>query len=157
MHCENCSSQIPENSVFCSECGAKVEKQEVSPPLPTPQPSPYESQPAAYHAAEPQQNYASSSTPPPYYAAAAPSAASAPYVKPLGVGSYLGMILLTAIPIVGIILLFVWAFSSDTNLNRKNYARAVLIMMLISIVLAIVFGGVMAGIASMIGDALYYY
>ena len=32
------------------------------------------------------------------------------------------------IPVVGMIMLFVWAFSNDTNPNRKNYCRAKLIV-----------------------------
>jgi len=46
--------------------------------------------------------------------------------------------LIMMIPCVGIIMTFVWAFSSDGNLNKKNYARATLIIMAISIVLGLI-------------------
>jgi len=49
-------------------------------------------------------------------------------------------ILITAIPIVNIIMLFVWAFGgSDTNLNKKNWAKATLIWFAIIFVLYFIF------------------
>ena len=51
------------------------------------------------------------------------------------VGEYILMFILTGIPLVGFILLLVWAFGSSTNTNKKNYARAVLILGLIGVVL----------------------
>lgn len=47
--------------------------------------------------------------------------------EPLSVGQYLGIFLLMCIPILSIILLFVWGFGSRANVNRKNFARASLI------------------------------
>jgi hypothetical protein len=43
------------------------------------------------------------------------------------------------VPIVGLVLYFVWAFGTGGNLNRRNYCRASLIMMAISIGLSIIF------------------
>ena len=50
---------------------------------------------------------------------------------PLKVGQYIGMFILSSLGIIGFILLLVWAFSGDTNTNKKNFARAMLIMQLI--------------------------
>ncbi len=66
------------------------------------------------------------------------SPAVMPDTSPMSVGSYILMIILTAIPIVGIIMLFVWSFSGSTNLNKKNFARAQLLLMLISTALCII-------------------
>ncbi len=44
-------------------------------------------------------------------------------------------VLLTCIPIVGIILLFVWAFGNDGNQIRQNWAKGYLIV--IGILLAL--------------------
>ena len=81
-----------------------------------------------------------------------------PKTKPLTVGNYLLMMLLQIIPIVGLVMLFVWAFG-DENINRKNYARAMLIWLLISIgigiVIGIIFGIIFAGILSQIGSLSY--
>ncbi len=59
--------------------------------------------------------------------------------SPLSVGSYVIMFLISAIPIVNIIMLFVWGFGNG-NRNKKNWARAQLIIMAVVIVLCILFG-----------------
>jgi cell division protein FtsW (lipid II flippase) len=46
--------------------------------------------------------------------------------------------LITYIPLVGLVMLFVWAFDSNTNLNKKNFAKASLLWMLVGIALAII-------------------
>jgi len=43
------------------------------------------------------------------------------------------MFFLSAIPIVGFIMLMVWAFGGSVNLNKKNYARAILLLSLIGV------------------------
>ncbi|MEH6942599.1 hypothetical protein [Bacillus sp. JJ722] len=47
-------------------------------------------------------------------------------------------LILLIIPIVNIVLLFVWAFG-EGNIIRKNYAKAQLIMVAIAIALYIIF------------------
>lgn len=42
---------------------------------------------------------------------------------------------ITAIPLIGIIMLFVWAFGSDTNANKRNWAKGTLILLAIVVVL----------------------
>ncbi|KMY50412.1 hypothetical protein [Peribacillus loiseleuriae] len=51
----------------------------------------------------------------------------------VSVKSWLGTLALLLIPIVNIILLFVWAFDGEFNVNRKNFAKAQLILMAIII------------------------
>ncbi|MFS0554771.1 hypothetical protein AB1L17_07635 [Brevibacillus sp. 179-C8.2 HS] len=48
------------------------------------------------------------------------------------------------IPIANLVLLFVWAFGSDGNLNRRNWAKATLLLMAILTGLYFVFGTVIA-------------
>ncbi len=48
-------------------------------------------------------------------------------------------ILLLAIPIVNIIMLFIWAFGGGTNPSKSNFAKAYLIWAVIGIVLSILF------------------
>ena len=55
----------------------------------------------------------------------------------VSVMSWIGTILLSAIPLVNLIMWFVWAFTSRTR-SRKNYAIASLILVLVSIILAVV-------------------
>lgn len=58
----------------------------------------------------------------------------------------LTIVLTTVIPCVNIIMLFVWAFGSG-NENRKNYCRAMLIIMAVSIALVIIFYTAIAALA----------
>lgn len=44
-----------------------------------------------------------------------------------------------AIPLVNIIMLFVWAFSDNANPNKRNYAKASLLLTAIFIVLYVLF------------------
>jgi hypothetical protein len=69
---------------------------------------------------------------------------------PLSMGQFLGMMLLTCIPVVGLVLLLVWAFSGSSNENKKNFARAELIMAIIVTVLWLILGSaIYAGIMGM--------
>jgi hypothetical protein len=52
----------------------------------------------------------------------------------MGVGSYVGAGLLMIIPVIGWIICIVWACGGSKNLNRRNYARATLIFMIIGAV-----------------------
>lgn len=61
---------------------------------------------------------------------------------PVTTGEWFITMLITAIPIVGLIMLFVWAFGSGTNTNKANWAKASLIWMLIAGVIGFLFFGV---------------
>lgn len=45
-------------------------------------------------------------------------------------------ILITSIPILNIIMLFVWAFGGGTAKTKSNWAKAMLIWMVVGIILA---------------------
>ena len=66
-------------------------------------------------------------------------------------------LLLTAIPLVGIILLFVWAFGNDGNQIRQNWAKGNLILLGIILglylLVAVLFFGIFA--ASTASSGLY--
>jgi len=53
-------------------------------------------------------------------------------------GEWFLNLFLVAIPVIGIILLFVWAFGSGTASSKKNWARANLIWILVGLILTIV-------------------
>ena len=65
------------------------------------------------------------------------------------VGQWIGTMLLLCIPLVNIILVFVWAFSSTIPKSKSNLMKAALIMWLIGIVIGIIlaFTGAFAGLA----------
>lgn len=64
-----------------------------------------------------------------------------PQTYPTGIGNWIITLIVTMIPIVNIIMLFVWGFSRSTNPTKANWAKAALIMIAIWIVLGLLFGG----------------
>ncbi len=64
---------------------------------------------------------------------------------PVTVGNWMLTILIMMIPLVNIIMLFIWAFSSTTPASKSNWAKATLIWMLIVIIASVLFG-VLGGI-----------
>lgn len=52
-------------------------------------------------------------------------------------GDYLIMMIIMMIPIVNIVMLCMWGFGSDTNPNKKNWAKAQLVMIVIGMILAL--------------------
>ena len=68
----------------------------------------------------------------------------------ISINDWLVTILITIIPIVNIIMLFVWAFSKNENPSKANWAKANLIWAAISVVLMILFASlILSSIASM--------
>ncbi len=56
----------------------------------------------------------------------------------ISTGDWVITLLILAIPLANLIMLFVWAFGSGTNINKANFAKAALIWVAISIVLGII-------------------
>ena len=75
----------------------------------------------------------------------------------VSIGEWMITILITALPLIGLIMLFVWAFGDGTNPSKKNWAIATLIWYAIAIVLVIIFFIVFGAIlASMFGGMSSY-
>ncbi len=147
MRCTSCGSEFPDGTAFCPNCGTKA-----AVPAPVPAQSVY----------DPNQSYQSSMPPaaPTSYGSYNPNVPYQPPMqqgynpmsedlKPISPWGYIGYNFLFSIPLVGLVLLFVYAFGGSTNRNLKNYARSILIMMAIVIVLYIILFVILgAGIAS---------
>ncbi len=63
----------------------------------------------------------------------------------MSVKDWLITFVITAIPIVGFIMLFVWGFGSSTPTVKANWAKALLIFYAIMIVLYFIFGAAILG------------
>lgn len=107
--CENCGKPVYALDKTCSNCGTPV--------------------PQATQAAPP--------LPPTAQAVDAEPAANSPYAV-LGSWGFVGSILLLGLPIAGFILAIVWASGGTYNLNRRNLARAYLILLGLAIALYLV-------------------
>lgn len=55
--------------------------------------------------------------------------------KPVTLGDWMLTYFLLSIPLVNIILIFVWAFGNNTPVSKANWAKALLIWSLIGIVI----------------------
>lgn len=137
MFCEQCGAKLPEGAKFCAGCGAKTE----------PVQSTYTAaaEPATMHPVPPPQGYTSPAQT--AYAPPQPTAYSGQPGgnEPLRVGQYIRMLLLMCVPILGIILLFKWSFGGSVNPNKKNFARASLILCAVSLIIMLIGGGAIIG------------
>lgn len=70
--------------------------------------------------------------PAPAYRAAAPAS------QIVGVGEWVLTLFIASIPLVGFIYLLVLAFGSTPSLNKKNMAKALLILQVIAVVLVFI-------------------
>ena len=139
--CTNCGATLDDDKKFCTECGASVNDAPAgaaAPPPPPPQ--------AAPQAAPVYAQAATATMPPPQptYQPAAAYGADAPPPKgskyePITTGGYIGIMLLMCIPIVGQILMIIWAFAAR-KVNKRSLARASLIMMVVMLIISFLIG-----------------
>ena len=69
----------------------------------------------------------------------------------ISVGEWMLVTLILAIPLVNIVMLFVWAFGGGVNKTKANYCRAALIWIAIAIALWIIFFSTIMGIMAGLG------
>jgi hypothetical protein len=71
--------------------------------------------------------------------------------KDVGFGEWFITIFLAAIPLLNIVLFFVWAFSSNTKPSKANWAKATLVWAVIAIVFYIIIFIVILGMGLFFG------
>ena len=62
-------------------------------------------------------------------------------------------IFIASLPIVGFIMMLVWAFDAGTNIHKKNWAKGYLLIMILMIILSLLFLFVFGGMAVLAGLA----
>lgn len=78
-----------------------------------------------------------------------------PAPKVMGLGEWLLTIFLVCIPIVNLVMLIYWSAGNEIDPNKKNYARAQLIIMAIGVVISFFFFGSI--VAMILAFSNYYY
>ncbi len=76
--------------------------------------------------------------------------------EPMTIGDWVITFLVMSIPVVNIIMFFVWAFGADVKQSKKTYFQASLIFAAIGILVALVFGLGLGFFFASIGSALMY-
>lgn len=59
--------------------------------------------------------------------------------RPLSVGDWIVVFLLLGIPVVGFILIIYWSFGENVNINKKNFSKATLLLIVLTFALIIFF------------------
>lgn len=168
MFCENCGTQVADDSAFCQECGSKVtftknetqineESINISKkpgsqgqrgPVPpvmrqTALRQPAPKQPSEPYGREPSSGQAPKQPSEPYRKEASPRQPSESYmgkaVDIIGIGQYMLMIFLACIPIINIILLVKWGFFIKQKPNKSNFAKALLFYYLIAVIIYVLY------------------
>lgn len=132
MVCKVCGRSIPdENAHFCENCGASLRDIDIQ------------------GSANGQQTQTPPSYQPPNY--------TPKKDEPVSFGNWIGSMLLPFIPIVGslvyLVMLIIWSCSSEINESKRNWARASLVISLVSTVLMIVL--VIVFVANIVSDPVF--
>ena len=148
-NCTQCGAELRDGIAFCTECGAKVAApqppQQAAPPT-SPAAPVYQASPPrqpVYQAPPPQQPVYQQPVQPAPQQTLEQSVQGTKY-EPITTGGFIGIMLLLCIPILGFILLIVWACGGCRKISKRSFARATLIltviMTVISLILGLVFG-----------------
>ena len=155
--CTSCGATLDDDKKFCTECGTSVNEAPAgaAPPPPPPQAAPQPQAAPVYAQTD------TATMPPPqsaYQPAAAYGGDMAPAkgskYEPITTGGYIGIMLLMCIPVVGQILMIIWALGGCRKINKRNLARASLIMMVVALVISFILGLVLKSLFGKVVDAV---
>lgn len=139
MLCPNCGSQIPDDSVFCSECGASITQKQAAVNMPPVRQAPPVYQPQPVQPIVIQSREITQDQLPERF-------------RPLSAWAYVGYTLLFSIPIVGFIFLIVFS-CSGANVNRRSYARSYWCYLILLLIIV----GTLMIIAAASGGVAYWF
>lgn len=135
--CPACGAQAPEGEGYCAACGAKLPGAAQAGAPRAGEVSPYCDR--LLRAEQP-----GPSVPPPYHVPAPqPPAPADPSLAPVSVGTWLGVLVLLAIPLVNVILIIVWASCAERR-SLRNFARALVICLLVLLIFMVITGILLA-------------
>lgn len=138
MICKKCGGEINVGEKFCQRCGNPVETQQQTDSnynTGAYDPNTYSAQPNNINAAYNNRNKFNVNDIPLEY-------------KPISMWGYFGYEILFSIPVVGFILLLVFAFGGTQNINLKNFARSYFCFLIIAVVLLIIIVAIAGGLAA---------
>lgn len=164
--CDKCGTLVSGDGKFCPSCGAplesavNLEKSEPSvEPMVADKPidnsgSTYSQTNSGYGTSQQSSNYAQMPAYPQSYNTNTNNSSN-----DMTIGKWLLLFLISSIPMVGLIMLFVWAFSNDGNTTRQTYCKATLLWSLIMVgVVIVLYGGMFLCIGSIVGmDEFFEY
>jgi len=153
MICTNCGANCAEGTTYCIHCGNRVGAPEA------PQPPPY-----SYYNTGGTEQYANAYTNPNPNMNANPYPNQNAYGNPnvqsnetVSIGDWVLTIFVQCIPVVGLIMMFIWGFGGDAKKSKSNYCKAALIWMAISTVLIVLLIIAIGSVALEIMKELGYY
>ena len=127
MRCITCGTSNAEGSRFCGGCGAEL-KTESNGFHSSSYIAPTKSTPNTYNPSSETTHYSGAYT-------ASRSPIIPPGYEPISMWGYFGYQLLFMIPVIGFIILLVFAFGGTQNINLRNFARSYFCVLIIVIVL----------------------
>ena len=177
MFCKRCGTENRDDMLLCKECGAPLQGQggaksgnaaggsgnggNDTPVQPKSQPS-YQQQnyqqQANYQQPQSQVVYHQQPSVQTVYAGFDENNIPEEY-KPISMWGYFGYELLFAIPLVGFIVLLVFAFGGTRNKNLKNFARSYFCAMIVAVIIIVILAFVLGGLGYAIGSSSprYYW
>jgi len=120
-NCTKCGARIASGKKFCTKCGTPVGAAPETPPA-------QESAAPAAVATPAQESAVSAASP----------AQVERNPEVISTGGYIGSALLMCVPVIGLVIFILWACGVCKSVNRRNYARATLILWAVGLVLGII-------------------
>ncbi len=140
--CTNCGATLDDDKKFCTACGIVLPEtaapaEAAAPNAPASQPAPPRPQPQ-----------------PPTIATAGAVPPKGSKYDPITTWGYIGICLLMCIPLIGLVLTIFWACGKCKKIAKRNFARATLIMLALSLVISLVLAIVGRSLFKSVMDSL---
>lgn len=129
--CQNCGAGAEDNEKFCKACGSKLPEENAANFA-------YQDADNSFNNQQMGGNFSGQQAGP------IPSDIPEEY-KPISMWGYFGYEILFSIPLVGFILLCIFAFGGTKNKNVKNFARSYFCFFIVVVIAIVVFWGAFAG------------